>query len=374
MRKLLLAFIGVLICALSMTAPQPSVAQMMDMDKIPPLPHYEMDEKEFLAKTVEYREVPLGDKFLSYILRLPKDWKKASEDTSKPLSLDKRLLGDIVRYFGPTDLDVRSFFVIRAAQLDKEITAKNWFINYVLTNGYNLQGLHQVSPRRVEALYVFLENDTSYIARAVAEINGSRIVMAIYAIPEKLWMDNRAMQEKAIKSFRFESPEEKKLETNRTYAFLDLLRFDYPASWRLVAPTIYTIETMDAKLISDFSKTALNGEIDLHIVSTELDTTLTDEVKVVQEALEKKGLKVGKLLEQPTEYVFHDHIYFSRVEVYEATDVKKKILDHEYWIAVLMEDRYIYLVSMLTPSRQTDFYTWAMNTEAFRQVLESLRP
>lgn len=374
MRKTVFAFIVLLGCALAAIVPHPVRAQTLDLNQIPPLPHYEMSEEDFHAKTLKYVEVPLGDKFLSYVLRLPKDWKKAPEDTSRPMSLDKRLLGDIVRYFGPLDIDTRSDFVIRAAQLDKEITAKNWFINYVLTNGYNLQGLHQVSPKRVEALYVYLDDDTSYIARTVAEINGSRIVMAVYSIPEKDWMANRALQEKVIQSFQLTSPEEKKLETNRTYTFLDLLRFDYPASWRLMAPTIYSIEAMDAKLVSDFNKTALNGEINLHIVSTELDTTLTDEIKVVRKSLEDKGLRIGKLLEQPTDYTLHDHIYFSRVEVYEATDDKKRILDHEYWIAVLMEDRYIYIVSMLTPSRQTDFFTWAMNSEAFREVLESLRP
>ncbi|HEY8189393.1 MAG TPA: hypothetical protein VIF12_01820, partial [Micavibrio sp.] len=121
-------------------------------------------------------------------------------------------------------------------------------------------------------------------------------------------------------------------------------------------------------------ETTLNGEIDIHVVSTELDTTLAQEIKLVQKSIGDRGLVIGKLIEEPHEFKFSDHIYFSRIEVYAANDKDHALIDHEYWIGVLIEDRYFYIVTMLTPSRSADFYNWATNTEAFKAVVETLRP
>lgn len=40
----------------------------------------------------------------------------------------------------------------------------------------------------------------------------------------------------------------------------------------------------------------------------------------------------------------------------------------------MVEDRYYYIVTMLTPGRKADFYTWALNTETFGSVIQSLMP
>ena len=200
------------------------------------------------------------------------------------------------------------------------------------------------------------------------------MVLAMYYVPENRWQAEKVLQANSLASFRFLTPETVKVEETRTYAFLDLLRFDYPASWRLLAPNIYSIEAMDAKIVSSQGDSILDGEVDVHVVSTELDTTLAEQVKTVQKSVEDKGLVIGRLIEQPDDYKIQDDIYFSRIEIYQANDKDKQLLDYEYWIGVLMEDRYFYIITMLTPSRNTDFYLWARNSEAFKTVVQSLRP
>ncbi|MGZ9109431.1 MAG: hypothetical protein ACXW4B_11505 [Micavibrio sp.] len=348
-------------------------AQFAD-SKIPDLAGFDISTDEFLSKTDLYEETPFGDKYLAYQLRLPKNWTKQGSEITSTVDLSKKLLGEVARYYGPPELDARSYFVIQAAELDYEITAKNWFMNYILSRGYTLQGLKVHSDKRIEALYVFLDKDQTYVVRTVGEVNGSRMVLAMYYVPENRWQAEKALQSNALASFRFLAPETVKVEETRTYAFLDLLRFDYPASWRLLAPNIYSIEAMDAKIISAQEDSILDGEVDIHVVSTELDTTLAEEVKSVQKSLEEKGLVIGKLIEQPDDYKIQEHIYFSRIEIYQANDKDKELLDYEYWIGVLMEDRYFYIITMLTPSRNTDFYLWARNSEAFKTVVQSLRP
>lgn len=354
--------------------PSPVLAQFYEAGKIKPVPEYEIPKEELLSTTDEFSDVPFGDKFLAYKVRLPKGWTKRQSDVTTNADISKKLLGEIARYYGPNAPDARSYFVIQAAELDYEITAKNWFMNYILSRGYTLQGMTTVSDKRIEALYVLLDKDQSYVVRTVGEVNGSRMILSMYFVPEARWQAEKVLQAQAMKSFQFDSPEKVRVEQTRTYAFLDLLRFDYPASWRLLAPNIYSIEAMDAKIVNASDDSILNGEVDVHVVSTELDTTLAEEVKNVQKSLETKGLVIGKLIEQPQDYKIHDHVYFSRIEVYMANDPNKELVDYEYWIGVLMEDRYFYIVTMLTPARNTEFYVWARNTEAFKMLVQSLRP
>ncbi len=349
---------------------------------VPPVPAYLMPQEEFESKTKLFQDKPGGDSFLSYVLRIPSDWQQVRvNDGSKVLpdsSIDEgkksSLLSEIARFYGPSLLDAQSHFVLQSSELKHDITARNWFMNYILQNGYTLQFMTEISENKIEAIYFQLEKDTAYISRAIAEMNGSRMILAMYSIPETRFQEERTMQANVLRSFKFLTPQKAAIEARRTYSFLNLLRFDYPESWRLLAPNIYSVDSMDARIINSPDESIPNGEIDIRIVSTELDTTLAQEIKGVQESVKKRGLAVGKLIEEPHKYKFNDHIYFSRVEVYETSDSEGAFIDHEYWICVLVEDRYFYIVTMLTPARTIDFYNWATNTEAFETVIETLRP
>lgn len=358
----------------------PAAAQSgLEMAGLKPVPAYDMPKEEFEAKTREFKDTPAGDQYMAYSLRIPLDWQqaKASEDEQGGESLGGgagNLFGEVARFYGPSLLDSRTYFTIQTAELSHDITARNWFLNYIFESGFTLQYMTEISDQKIEALYVQIKGDTSYVVRAVAAINGTRIIMLLYAVPEPKWMEERPLQDNVLRSFAFQNMAETIVEDRRTYAFLDLLRFDYPASWRLLAPNIFSVEEMEASILNSPDGKAIGGEIDVHVVSTELDTTLAQEVKKLQQKVEERGLLIGKLLDSPKKYDVHDHIYFSRVEIYEANDKNQTLIDHEYWIGVLMEDRYFYIVTMLTPARTADFYGWARNTEAFETVIESLRP
>lgn len=373
MRKIML-FAAILCAGAGLT--RPALPQVMDINKISPPPHFDMLETDFEAQTKLYEDTPYGDKTMQYRIRLPKDWHRLEPEPTSGQSVDvsKKILGDLARFYGPPSMDARSYLQIQAAELDYQITAKNWFVNYVLSRGYTLQGLNVLSDRRVEAQFVLVDKDTTYIVRCIAEINGSRMVMVKYYVPENLWDKEKVLQANSVESFKFLNPENVKVEATHTYAFLDLLRFDYPASWRLQAPNIHSVEAMDAKVVNTSADTMNNGEIAVHVVSTEADTTLAQEIKSVEKLVTDKGLAIDKLIEAPTEYKTQKQVYFSRIEIYRATDKNKQLMDYEYWMAVMMENRYFYIVTMLSPSRNTDFYTWARNSEAFKTIVESIRP
>lgn len=371
-----------LLVLVALAAALPAAAQVIDKNIIKYVPHYldEMSEVDFLARTQPLREEPMGDRFLAYEVRLPLGWNKATDSGreagggANDRGVSSRILGTVTKFFGPTRIDAVDFFQIEAMNLEYELSVRNWFMNYVFTRGYTLQGMEEIGEGAIEAQYVTLVRDTAYVFRIRAIANGPRVVVISYAVPEQHWQRERGLQERVIRSFRFVSPEKVLAEHVRTYPFLDLLRFDYPASWRLIAPNIYSIEGMDAKVVNAADKRTMAGEIDVRVISTELDTSLADEVKFLKEDIEERGLTIGKMIEVGEGYTFHDHILYDRVEIYEAKDANRKIQDHELWLAVLVEDRYYYIVTMLTPGRQSDFYTWAKNSEAFEVVIESMRP
>ncbi len=354
----------------------------IDMDKIENIPSYaaaELSEENFLAQSKLYEEEPLGDQFLAYKLRLPRGWHKAETDMSfnqkemEKAGVSQHILGQVAKYYGPGRIESLSSFEIEAQGLDFDVTAKNWFMQEILTQGYALEGLKVYSDKRVEALYVVVKGDTAFVVRAVAEINGSRMVVASYYIPDKFWTQERAYQERAMESFQFISPEKSKIERLRTYSFLDLLTFDYPASWRLIAPNIFSVQGMEAQLILSSDQVTMNGEMHISVISTEFETALTEELAYLKNEMVDRGLEIGAIIETPDKYKFNDHIYYGYVEVHKAVDDTNQVLEHEYWIAIMEEDRYYYVVTMLTPGREGDFYTWARNAESFQTVLQSFR-
>jgi len=379
-----LATVGLLCAALIAGHHSTAHAQIYtpnDVKEIKPIPG--PSPEEFAKLTTEYTENPPGDKFLAFSLRLPKGWRRVGDilttgDASDKLDsksvLTRRVLGKIARYYGPASIEATSRFEVNALELDFGISARNWFLNYITANGFTLQGLTQINDKRIEALYVLVDEDVTYIVRTVAQINGPRMVMASYYLPDNLWQEERPMQERVIKSFHFLNPENVPSEISRTYSFLNFLKFDYPASWKLVSPDITNTEGLDVRLLNKGIDNTLNGEIIVHIVSTETDTTLSQEVASVKANLENQGFSTGDLIEVQDNYKFNKNMTFGRVETYKVASSNKKIGEHEYWMCILTEDRYYYVVTMLTLSRTAEFYTWARNTEAFKSVVQSIRP
>lgn len=396
------------------------------LNKIKKVPVYnEVSDADFLARSNIYRETPMDDSYLSYEIRMPKDWKKlelgeseADKETDdlpsgqigfskrmarvqrdflkkEALMLDQKdnptqsgdssnknknkmsskVLGTLAKYYGPTVVNTYpSVLTIDAQDLKFDISTKNWFLNFVLSNGYTLEGLQVINDRRVEALYVLLEDGVSYVIRAVAEINGKRIILVRMSIPETQWMEQRGMQEKAIRSFRFLSPETVKIGASRTYSFLDFLKFDYPVMWRLAAPNIASLDSMDANLLSSPDERTLEGEISVHIVASDAETSMQNEVKLLLDNIKEKGFILGDMLEEPDYFRIPPQVFYNKAQVYKLNYKTKNSVEYEYWVSIMREERYYYYVTLMTVARSSSFFIWARNTEAFQQVVESLRP
>ncbi|HEU4839674.1 MAG TPA: hypothetical protein VFS88_09755 [Micavibrio sp.] len=376
-RAFLLCFLTVLLAAPAMAAIGVNIAD------IPGLKEYELKPGEEFEKTTKVikQENPYGDSKISYEFRVPKKWSLnvqqapiGAGEGGSPLS--KSVLTIIAKYISEPKNLQRSTITIEAQELAYEISAKNWFINFIINNGYSLSGMTEKSVREIEALYVALENDVTYVVRTRVIINGSRLVVVRYYLPQENYEEEKVLQAQVMSSFRLLQPTKERIETQETYGFLDQSYFNYPKSWTLKEKSILSIERMSALLtqeMTDRKTQILEGHIKIKVISRLLKTTLAQEIENFRKDLKIPHYSVGKLIEN-VDYAYDPSIRIGKAQLYRLEpDDKVNMQAYEFLVTVMQGDDYYYITSLITPSREQDFYTWAKNMEAARIVNETMR-
>ncbi len=349
-----------------------------------------MSREDFEAKTVPMQETPLGNKYLAFKIRLPKGWARLDVPQGKggQRELSKGILGDISQYLGPSVLDVRSSFRLRANELPFDISARDWFLNYMMVNNYNLQGLDLSSEKRAQAQYVKLEGGHQYVVRATAQINGQRVILAEYIVPIEAWEAEKDMAKMAMASFVLKNEDPGTVELMNDYSFVDIAKFEFQNSWFLNAPPISSIERMGASIInlkggnsrkSNFrdqnnDMLLMDGRVDLSIVTKSKDTTLKEEVQDLKDQMRQRGLVLGDYIETAEGWKHHKAITFSKIEAYKINNERNKLADYEQWIGVFETPRRYYFVRLLTLGRHDNFLIWARNMKTYKTVIETLAP
>lgn len=369
-----LLFTGVLLFSHTVTA------SGVNLKNLPPLKPVEfMPEAEFEEQTRLIEETPFDDTFMAYSVRLPKDWTPSVEppkDYTKGGSLSERLLGILARYVSPPHLHQRSSFTLEALHLSYEIDARNWFINYALANGYVLEGINALSERRGEAIYVEVSGDTTYAVRLAAVINGPRIVIARYAVPQDLFAQERVMQAQSINSFRLLNFEETGVEERKSHAFLDQSQFNYPASWETDIPPVRSIERMKGTVfhgVGEEESRKIWGQINIYLISKLVETNLVEEIRRYRRNFTIKGYTLGGLLEKKTIH-YHPDIEFGATEIYRLVpDNPATMPYYELWISAMYNKDYYYIITLITPAREEEFYLWARNGTAYEIIVSSTR-
>lgn len=371
----------ILVCAtvLAFFVPLRGVAQTFDVIALVPMPTIPvLLQSWFEARTDLRSEEPAGDPLLAYNVRLPKDWKKSTDAGLRNYTLNANVAGEVTRYYGPPQGDKRSMFTVKALQLDYEITVRNWFVNYILTNGYTLQGFFQPSEDKVDALYVLVEDGQSYVVRALFQLNGRRIILAEYYVPYDLWHQEKSMQQACVSSFELLKSDKSVVEILDTYNFLDLIEFQYPISWSLRASAIRSIDQMGVTLINASKSGQMNGFIDIGVMSAEIIGMKEDKIsermseKMIDGIKARTGFVVGNKIEDIPGYKFSPGIEKAQVQTFEAKGDTEKLVNYEIWIALLSEQDYKYYIVLVTPSRKDEFFTWARNSKAFQRIAESI--
>lgn len=341
-----------------------------------------MPDKEFNDKTTLYEDVPAGDEALSYRFRLPADWKRPEDSALTSYQISNKILGEIVRYYGPPVIDKRSYFTLQAINLEYQLSAQQWLLQYLLSNGFTIQGIKEHNFKRAEALYVKVIESTTYVIRAVAQMNGRRVVMAQYFMPADNWEGEKQMQAQVMKTFELTYPITESVEEMTKYHFLDIAEFQYPVSWEFRAAPMKGADRMSFELLNIQSEQkidwknykTLDGRIQVDIVSYDSADSVPGEIDNLKRGLAKINLAVGDKFETFDDFKFSNELNAGAVDVYKAIDNQNSLLNYEYWIVPLEAGDYYYFVSLITPSRDDDFFIWARNTQAYALILSLIRP
>jgi hypothetical protein len=349
-----------------------------------PLPDIKFfPQAEFEAATELHEGMPGGDVALSYKFRLPVGWESMGDSGAVGrYQISNKVLGEILRFYGPPVIDTRSYFSLQAINLEYKLTAQQWLLQFLLSNGYTIQGINEIDENRAEALYVKVEDSVTYVIRAVAQINGKRIVVAQYFMPADNWDDEKQMQAQVISTFSLTHPIVEPVEEMRKYHFLDIAQFQYPASWEIKYSPLTNIERMHFDLLNVASeleaeknnKKTLNGRIQVDIASYEAVSSVEDELDALKSSLSKIGLVIGEKIDAPVNLKFADGVRFVNSSVYNAVDSDSNMLRYEYWITTVEAGDYYYFINLVTPSRDEEFFVWARNTETYKIILELFLP
>lgn len=342
-----------------------------------PLPDVKfMPEAEFVTATQEVHETPFSDKFLEYKMRLPKDWVKKNTADVSALAVNQDILGEIAAYVSPPRIEeARSEFKVQSLALSYDIAASHWFLQHVLSNAYNLEGIKEHNEKRVEGLYVVVRDDTTFMVRAVAIKNGKRIILAEFFVPQSEWSAEKVLQAQGMASFDLMNADTSFVQPTKNYKFLDIAEFSYPERWELRSPTIKTTDRMNARLLNaNRDLGILNGQIEIYVVSAAVVQSLEDEILNFKKVLTQKGLELGKLIDVSQDFGFDPTMKFGVVESYAASSKEKHKLEYELWLAVMASDSYYFFIPMITPMRTEDFMNWSRNVGDFRIAVGTTKP
>lgn len=380
-------FLAACLCVLSvLSMPVDALAQRIDKDYIKPMPEVElMPKAEFEQETILHEAKPTEDDYLEYSIRVPSDWQQGKTlGGIGGVTINTKIFQELLQLYSPPRVvGSRSMLTVKALELEYKLTAEQWLLKHLVSQGATIEGFVAHSDTHAEALKVIVDRSISYVVRSSVYMNGKRVVLVEYSSPVEFWKDEKVMQAQVVNSFTFKKKEERNaVEEMDSFTLLDLATVHYPSSWQLRMSNLLSIERLDAALLNlpvlvegdDFESASLDGKIDFSLVSAYTAESLEAEIEIFNDNLKENGIEKGEEVEFKDDFTFHDAFEYARVNVYAASVDGDKANNYELWIAELSAEDYFYFITLLTPTRDDDFFLWSRNTQTFKQVLEELEP
>lgn len=346
-------------------------------DGIPPLKReVQTSKEEFYEKSnlFEFQDLE-GDKYLAYRVRLPKDWTVVNSADLKKSQLDNRLLGVLAYFVSPSTLDLRSSFRIKAQKLAHMMNVRDWVRQYALANRYTLQALSEYDDNRAEALYVVQDMDVSYVIRMVAIINGPRVVIAEYWVPNEFYQLQKDGQIWSITTFHLKYKDESPKEDIKQFNFFDIASVDYPASWELQKGNIESLDLMDASIMNVQASTRrmdslLMGRVDIFLIADNQNFTMQSAYEHIGKKIEADQLVIGEEIGKFEPALNLNNLKLEQSRVFKINNAEDTYQDYQYWVTAMKGKNYHFFVCLLMPPKSYSFYNWARNINAYEFVIQ----
>lgn len=341
-----------------------------------------ISEDEFIKTTKLIQKKPYGEDALAYSMRIDKTWREPEDRSSGNFILSEKLFQNLNVFYGKPTITGRSRIEVQALNIEGNLDAEQWYLKYILEGGYTTEGFITHDEQKVESLMVVMERDYSYYLRTLIVINGSKVIMVRYFVPVHYIQEQAAMQAQVLKSFKLLNKQKRVTEEMEAYRFLDVAEVGYPATWKVFPKPMRSADRMDVSLVSikevpgAYGQVASSteGRVDVALLSSDANPSLVMQVDKYKKEIEASGMLVGEKIETPKNFEYHETINFGLTEVYRGIDSSSKISDYEVWFTVMVGGNYFYFVTLLTPSRNESFATWANNTQNYRAMIKGFTP
>lgn len=382
---------GAFLCFAPQTAKAQEGTDIFDR-LMKPMPEFEQElsDEDFFKMTKPYQDIPYGNDDLGYSIRIPKNWEKGDVRGSGNFILSERLFLELASFYGKPTIIGRSKVEIQALNFEDNLTAIQWYIKYLLEGGFTTEGLVEHSDTKVEALSITYDDQQNpFYLRTLMHINGEKIILVRVHIPLKRMKKMGALQAKILESFKLKSIAKPKEILTGSYRFLDVIEMEYPEQWESVSKPIRSANRMHASFVNtkevrvtqqvapgvrkQSMEKMTEGTLDVHLISR-TEGTLLEEVDKFKKDFEKKGIIIGDKIKNDTKYNYDSKIDFAITEVYHGSGGSSNVNDYEVWFTVMTAGNYYYFLTLLSPSRNDQFTTWAHNIKGYEYVLEHFVP
>jgi len=387
-RPLLLLALIVLTVIVSLVASNAYANESSDIftrfrKEIPEVPL--LEESDFIKKTKPIKRVPYGVKELAYTLRIPKEWDGGKDVGTSNFLVSEKLFVELNSFKGKPSITGRSRIEVQAIKIENNLTAEQWYLEYILDGGYAVEGFETHNENKVETLMVQNDENFSYFVRSLAFLNGNYMVVVRYFVPVKHIQSEAVMQAQVIKSFELTNPQEREKPEFEIYRFLDVAEVNYPKSWRLFTKPMRSVDYMDVTLMNIqevkrmgqnriTTSSASNGKMDVVVVSASAKPKLIEEIAEYRRKIESDGILIGKRMNLYGEISYDDSMDFYITEAYDGIDSSNNLSEYEIWFTVMVGGNYYYFLMLLTPSRNENFSIWAENIQNYKLMVEHFKP
>lgn len=318
-------------------------------------------------------DIPFGNRSLAFSVMLPKTWGVDSSLKVANGELTPAALKPLAIFRGMSGDEAYAYLQIQAMLLTREISAASWLQAWALSEGYTVRETRELSPLFVDALLEFFIDETPFTMRAAVKLDGNRLFLVKAFVPSVAYAAMEQTFGLMVASFELAQPGPTPHIESRAHLHLaGRLRLQHPMSWRprvltdlpdgRAAVDLYQIDDADAlqgllriklaekRVVPSSSTMLASAQAEL----AEADVTLEEEIH-------------NGPIESPVE------LYKSGQLVIYLASINGSPTPQEVWIYLFETSTHFVAMTLLTPSREAQYYPWAINKRAFELVLDSIK-
>lgn len=319
------------------------------------------------------RDIPYGNASLAYQMLLPKSWGyDAIKAESANLPTDSPKL--LALFGGAEQHGATPVIQLHGIRLLREIRAAHWLRLYAEKQNAEIIETNELSHLFADALMTKKIDGHNYILRVAARINANHLFLILGIAISPAYAELAETFGLTIASFKLTNAGDiEAVETKTTYTLTNPLAFQAPTSWHATKPEADKLPP-GRQAIDLYNLDAENvphGFIRIKTISKDVADITSEQVQ--QGGLEEfseGGIEISDVIDTypvpSTNSRFHNNI----LTIYSATIDKNP---QELWVCQLETKQFHTLITLLTPSRNFTFETWAVNKRTYEIILETLK-